>query len=153
MGIRTFDTGATRNSDEGKLDYEACLSPLVLKAYAEYKRKHRLKPDGTVRKDDNWQKGIPLDSYMKSMWRHFHDVWMIHRGWYPASCDTNMHDALCAIIFNASGYLHRLIELSEYSPSSEDLFLEWCKRQPDLTDPPSPLKDPHNSSPDSNDSS
>lgn len=130
--MRKFKSGATRDDDKDKLDYEAALSPLVLKAYADYMRKHRLKPDGTVRKDDDWQRGLPLNSYMKSMWRHFHDVWMIHRGWYPASHDTNMHDALCAVIFNASGYLHRLIELSEYPTLSEDS---------------------DNSSPDSNDSS
>ena len=102
---RTFDTGANRNSDEGKLDYEAFLSPLVLWKYAEYLHEHRELEDGTLREGDNWQKGMPLSSYMKSMWRHFMDVWIIHRGWYTESLLT---DALCGVIFNAMGMLHEI---------------------------------------------
>ena len=40
--IRTFETGATRDTELGKLDYEGFLSPTVLKAYAEYLNKHRV---------------------------------------------------------------------------------------------------------------
>jgi len=34
--VRTFDTGATRDTEDGKLDYEGFLSGRVLKRYAEY---------------------------------------------------------------------------------------------------------------------
>ena len=54
--MRTFDTGATRDSDNDKLDYEGFLSPLVLRRYAEYLHKHRKQSDGKIRTSDNWQK-------------------------------------------------------------------------------------------------
>lgn len=103
--MRTFSSGATRDSDTTKLDYEGFLSPLVLKRYAEYMHKHRQQADGTLRDSDNWQKGIPFDAYMKSMWRHFMDVWRQHRG---LAGDDTLEDSLCAVLFNAMGYLHEL---------------------------------------------
>ncbi len=105
--IRRFDTGATRDTDDGKLDYEGFLSPLVLRRYAEYMHEHRYLRDGTVRTSDNWQKGIPLDAYMKSGWRHFMDWWLHHR---CEDGEGSLEDALCALIFNASGYLHELLK-------------------------------------------
>lgn len=107
-GIRTFDTGANRNSEEGKLDYEGFLSPLVLKRYAEFLDKHRHLEDGALRDSDNWQKGIPLSVYMKSMWRHFMTTWTKHRA--IEMDDDEIEEALCAVIFNASGYLHELLK-------------------------------------------
>ena len=117
--MRTFDTGATRDSDDEKLDYEGFLSPLVIRRYAEYLHKHRTQSDGKLRDSDNWQKGIPLTTYMKSMWRHFVDLWTFHRGYWrpvvqsPEADITTRRDteeALCAIIFNASGYLHEFLK-------------------------------------------
>lgn len=105
---RVFDTGATRDSEDGKLDYEGFLSPLVLERFAEYMHKHRVQPDGSLRSSDNWQRGIPKDAYMKSMWRHFMDVWTEHR-LYEDSYD-EIEDALCAVIFNAMGYLYEVIK-------------------------------------------
>lgn len=105
--IRTFDTGANRNSDEGKLDFEGFLSPSVLEAYAKYMHKNRHLEDGTLRDSDNWQKGIPKDAYMKSMWRHFFDVWKDHRG-QPTKEDEITN--LCALLFNVSGMLHEKLK-------------------------------------------
>jgi hypothetical protein len=105
--VREFETGATRDTDNGKLDYEGFLSPLVVERYAEYLHSHRFQKDGTLRASDNWQKGIPLTAYMSSGWRHFMDWWKAHRGYEtPEDIET----ALCAVIFNASGYLHELLK-------------------------------------------
>jgi hypothetical protein len=110
--MRDFDTGATRDDDVDKLDYEGFLSPLVLKRYAEYMHKHRKQADGTMRGSDNWQAGIPKHVYMKSLWRHFMDVWSMHRGplrdsqYQPG----DLEEALCAVIFNAMGYLYEELE-------------------------------------------
>ena len=104
--MRKFITGATRDSEEGKLDYEGFLSPAVLKAYAEYMNKHRIQSDH-VRDSDDWQKGIPKEVYMKSAWRHFFDWWLEHRG--HKSRD-GLKDALCGLLFNAMGYLHELLK-------------------------------------------
>lgn len=101
--MRHFETGATRNNDDDKYDYEAFLSPLVLERYAAYMHKHRKQDDGQLRDGDNWQKGIPQDAYMKSAWRHMIDWWREHRG-LPSR--EGLEDALCAVIFNAMGYLH-----------------------------------------------
>lgn len=106
-GVRTFDTGATRDTDEGKLDYEGFLSPLTLRRYAEYMDAHRIQSDGTLRPSDNWSAGIPLDAYMKSGWRHFMDVWTEHRG---ISTEAGLEESLCACLFNLSGYLHELVK-------------------------------------------
>jgi hypothetical protein len=115
--IRTFDTGATRNTDNSKYDYEGFLSPLALKAFASYMHRHRLQKDGTLRASDNWQKGIPDDVYLKSLWRHFMDLWSIERGHTMISPDdgsvVTKEDALCALMFNVQGLLHEHLKRKE----------------------------------------
>ena len=112
--IRTFATGATRNLDAAKLDYEGFLSPTAVHAFAEYMHGKRLQADGTMRSGDNWQAGIPLDSYMKSMFRHMMDVWMLHRGITPTQPETgepvDFKEALCGLLFNVQGYLHETLK-------------------------------------------
>lgn len=104
--MRQFDTGATRNDDSDELDFEGFLSPLAMQAFAEYMHKNRRLPDGSMRASDNWQSGIPMDSYMKSMMRHMMDVWLIHRGYGSEARTDSMTEALCALLFNVQGYLH-----------------------------------------------
>ena len=135
--MRTFDTGATRDTDAGKLDYEGFLSPLVLRRYAEYMHQHRTQSDGALRDSDNWQKGIPLDAYMKSGWRHFMDWWGYHR--HIILSNQRVEDALCAIIFNASGYLHQLLtgKLSKLPLSAEARTSAYPNRRPHRL-PPEP---------------
>lgn len=110
--IRTFETGADRDVDDGKLDYEAFLSPAVLKRFAEYMHKNRVRKDGTLRDGDNWQKGIPQDVYMKSAWRHFFEWWELHRkaGRGQLLVDEWIEDTLCALMFNVMGYLHERLK-------------------------------------------
>lgn len=105
--MREFTTGATRNNDTDKFDYEGFISPLVLERYAAYMHKHRLQADGNLRDSDNWQKGIPLEAYVKSGWRHFMDWWKEHRG-LPTS--EGLEEALCALLFNVQGYLHETLK-------------------------------------------
>ena len=108
VGSRTFATGATRDTDEGKLDYEGFLSPLVIERFAQHMHAARKLPDGTMRESDNWQKGIPLDVYMKSMFRHFTDVWRCHRGVRPGV--DYLESDLCALMFNVQGMLHEILK-------------------------------------------
>jgi len=112
--MRTFNTGATRNIDTNKLDYEGFLSPIVLRRYAQYLHKHRKQKDGSIRASDNWQKGIPKDVYMKSLQRHNIDAWALHRAFIAIDHDTgkpcDMEDTLCAIAFNAMGYLFEILK-------------------------------------------
>ena len=53
--IRSFDTGATRDTEEGKLDYEGFFTPRVLEAYARYMNFNRTMRDGSIRASDNWR--------------------------------------------------------------------------------------------------
>lgn len=99
--IREFESGATRDTNTNKPDYEGFLSPLVIKAFGEYMNKHRKQSDGQLRDSDNWQKGIPKDVYMKSMWRHFMDLWLEHRGYKSRE---GIKEALNGLLFNVMGY-------------------------------------------------
>lgn len=101
--MRKFDTGATRDSDEGKPRYGGFFSPLAMQAYGEYMHQHRIQPDGSLRDADNWKKGIPDRELFESAFRHFEDWWLIEDGYEGRS---SLREALCALIFNAQARLH-----------------------------------------------
>jgi len=117
--VRQFSTGATRDTDKDKLDFEGFLSPLVIERYAAYLHKHRIQADGNYRDSDNWQKGIPLTVYMKSGWRHFFDWWKEHRG-LPSR--EGIEDALCGLLFNVMGYLHEILKNKSKCKMAEDPY-------------------------------
>ena len=105
--MRQFESGATRDGNAGKPDYKGFLSPLAIRRYGEYMLRHQVQADGTLRASDNWKKGIPKGEYISSLFRHFVDVWTMDEGW---PLNENLEDLLCAIIFNAQGYLHELLK-------------------------------------------
>ena len=109
--IRKFSSGATRDTVQGKLDYVKALSPIVLRRLVQYLDKHRLQPDGSYRDFDNWKKGMPQEVYLSSLGRHFLAVWLLAHGntVEDKHGPVEIEDALAAIIFNASGYLHELL--------------------------------------------
>jgi len=107
--IRQFATGATRDANTDKIAYDRFLSPLVIKRFGKYMHGKRQMPDGSVREPDNWQRGIPLDAYAESGFRHAIDFWAAHFG-YPTDSGDDIETELCALIFNASGYLHELLK-------------------------------------------
>jgi hypothetical protein len=115
-GVRAFGTGATRDLDANKLDFEGFLSPLVLERYAEHMHKARRMPDGAIRESDNWQLGIPVPVYMKSLFRHFFSVWKLHRGLQVTeevrgkTVVKDLETELCAVLFNTSGMLHEVLK-------------------------------------------
>ena len=111
--IRKWKSGGKRDTDVGKLDFEGFLSPLVLKRFAIYMNKNRRMRDGSLRDSDNWQKGFGnfeehSITCMKSLTRHFMDVWGIHRG--DESIDVDLDEALCGIVFNAMAWLFKILE-------------------------------------------
>ena len=110
--IRKFDTGATRDTVEGKLDYVKALSPIVLRRYVQYLDKHRVQSDGNMRDFDNWKKGIPLETYHSSKGRHFMATWLLAEG-YEVSDNhgpVDEEDALCGELFNVMGRLHEILK-------------------------------------------
>jgi hypothetical protein len=100
--MNSFDTGATRDTSEGKLDSEGFTHPKVMEQFYKFMNMHRLQSDGKLRDSDNWQKGIPIENYMKSLTRHREDVWAEYRGF---ETENGLVAGLCGIIFNAMGYL------------------------------------------------
>lgn len=119
--MRQFETGATRNSDADRYDPEGFLSPLVIERYCEYMNKNRVQADGSVRASDNWQKGIPKETYIKGLWRHFLHLWTRHRGFkvVDPKAAVNIEEDLCAIIFGASGYLFELLKVKDGKSESK----------------------------------
>jgi len=141
MSVETFNTGASRDADENKPDLEGFVCPAVQEEYGKYMHKHRFLSDGTLRDSDNWQKGIPENRYAQCLVRHTHQFHMLHRGWdardYQTDEPLDIKETLCAVIFNASGYLHELLkkELEEkmWSVPSQQEF-EFEEPQETTTD-------------------
>ena len=108
--IRKFETGATRDTDAGKPDYEGFLSPVVLERYGEYMNKHRVQSDGSLRASDNWQAHFGADHFsvcMKSLLRHVMDLWKEHRG---LGSRDGIEDALMAVLFNTMAYADKYLK-------------------------------------------
>lgn len=116
--VRTFATGAIRDTEDGKIDPLGYLSPLVLLSYSAYMRRHQELPGGGRRASDDWKKGIPRDAYARSLARHFLDFWLAHEG-YPEKARSPIEDSLNAILFNAMGYLHELLKSGKSGESGE----------------------------------
>ncbi len=110
--MRKFTSGATRDADSDKIDFEGFLCPLVIERYGQFMHQHRHQRDGTLRDSDNWQRGIPDAVYLKSAWRHFHAVWKAYRtgAAFP-------QEEACAVLFNISGLLHE--DLKAYGSDDE----------------------------------
>jgi hypothetical protein len=122
FSMRNFATGATRDDDTNKFDYEGFLSPFALERFATYMQEHRIQADGKPRASDNWQRGIPTEAYMKSMLRHVMELWRLWRGGNRSG--KAFEDTLCAIQFNQQGLLH---EATRPRQQLNDPALERCK--------------------------
>ena len=109
------------------------------KAYGEYMLKHQVQADGNIRPSDNWQKGIPIVSYMKSMWRHFLDLWTLHRSedetlFNSDGEEVDTIDTLCSILFNVQGMLHEEIKKKRdfKTLSHEEIWKETLQATKDI---------------------
>ena len=71
--------------------------------------------DGQRRESDNWQKGMSKASYAKGLKRHVLHFWLRHRGFEPndPKAAPNIVEDLCAIMFNAQGYLYEILKEKE----------------------------------------
>jgi len=115
--MRRFDSGASRDTGTDKLQYDKFLSPIVLKAFAEFMHTKREMPDGP-RQGDNWQKGIPIEAYMESMSRHYMDTWLINRG-YHGAVEDDLVTTLVSLMFNVHGMLHEVLKEKSEVPIEE----------------------------------
>jgi hypothetical protein len=96
--MRVFDSGAKRDSDTEKEDYIESISWLTLRRLAFYmKSKEKLYGRG------NWQKGIPIEEYEKSMMRHLQKYFC--KKYYDIDIEPGV-DHLAAALFNLQGLIH-----------------------------------------------
>ena len=108
--LREFETGATRDTNVEKPDYNGFNSPLVEKRFGSYMHTHRTQADGTVRSSSNWKLGIPQDAYKESLHRHFMDLWLHLDGYPDEATDPDLESVLCALRFNVNGLLYEVLK-------------------------------------------
>src|SRR5215472_385939 len=108
---RVFDTGADRSSDKGKHHPDRAWSPLVLAEFARYMYEHNTTA-ATPRREDQWQLGFPMDSFVESGTRHWEAFKALAKG-FPVfdekGTPVDIVEALDGVIFNVQGYLHQLL--------------------------------------------
>lgn len=131
--IRKFNSGAVRDTSDGKLEYFGFQHPLVEFCFAEYMNKHRKMADGSLRSSNNWWKGFGTDVIIQSLTRHIEDLKLLHAGFYVYEKRENnkaervvltkkikklpknyteitFEECLCAIKFNSSAYLLEILK-------------------------------------------
>lgn len=106
-----FDTGAVRDAQDGKPNFYECLSPFAQWRYGLYMSKASAKYG-----EDNWTKGIPIDSYMKSLERHLLKLKAELK--YGIELEPGV-DHAAAIMFNIQGLMHEQ-EMQKRRQEEED---------------------------------
>lgn len=96
--VTSFDTGAIRDNDAGKEDYVETISWTGLRRFAQYMTEKKKKYGA-----GNFKKGIPIESYEKSLLRHV-QKYLANK--YEGEDIEKAEDHISAIIFNALGILH-----------------------------------------------
>lgn len=98
--FRTFESGAIRDVEEesGKEDYVETISWTAFRRYADYMTQKKAKYGS-----GNFKKGIPIDSYERSMTRHI-SKYFINK--YEGGDLEKNEDHLAAILFNVFGIIH-----------------------------------------------
>lgn len=96
--IRTFSTGSIRDSEAGKEDYTETISWTAFKRYSEYMTEKKSRYGS-----GNFKKGIPIESYERSLIRHI-AKYMINK--YEGGNLEKDQDHLSAIVFNVFGIMH-----------------------------------------------
>lgn len=107
--LRTFATGATRDTAQDKHEPWGFTSALAEQRLCEYMHKHRKQSDGMLRDSDNWKKGIPADAYKHSLGRHIQDLRLILEGYPEAARESDLEEVLCSVLFNVQGLLHETV--------------------------------------------
>lgn len=93
-----FKSGAIRDVQEGKTDFTETISWTAFNRYAKYMTSKASKYG-----KGNFKKGIPTDSYERSLIRHL-DKYM--RNKFENGDDEKDEDHVSAIVFNAFGIMH-----------------------------------------------
>lgn len=122
MTQRTFETGATRDDNADKLDFQGFLSPTALRRFAEYMHQHRKQADGSMRAADNWKQGIPIPAYLESFFRHVNEF-QTH---VENDAFEDADEIACALLFNVQGYLHEREKVKAAASFIIDVAAPFC---------------------------
>lgn len=96
--VTKFNSGAIRDTQEGKNDFVETITYTGLDKFATYMTGKKKKYG-----EGNFKKGIDIESYEKSLIRH----WVKYmKNKYEGGQDEPDEDHISAIIFNAFGILH-----------------------------------------------
>lgn len=93
-----FKTGAVRDLESGKEDYTETISWTAFKRYAQYMTSKKSRYGS-----GNFKKGIPIDSYERSLIRHL-QKYMANK--YENGDSEKNEDHLAAMVFNIFGIMH-----------------------------------------------
>lgn len=96
--ITKFDTGAIRDSQEGKEDYIETIAWAAMKRYAQYMTEKKKKYGA-----GNFKKGIPISNYEQSLLRHIQKY--LENKYEGGSIEVN-EDHLSAMVFNIFGIMY-----------------------------------------------
>ena len=108
--LRTYSTGATRDTATDKHEPWRFTSALVEQRFSEYMHRHRHQPDGNLREADNWKKGISIRDYYDSLSRHVQDLRLIFEGFPEKAREQDITEVLCATLFNVQGFLFEILK-------------------------------------------
>lgn len=140
--MRGFNTGATRDTAEGKLLYNKFLAPNVLTQYAKFMSMNRLQSNGELRDGNNWQKGIPMDVYEDSMARHYHEFWTMYedRDNLDRADEIEMIGSAMGLLFNVMGWTLEWLKQNEMVDfDGDEPTEEMRERQGMIATDPAPL--------------
>jgi len=96
--VRTFKTGAIRDTEDNKFDFIETVSWTAFDRFAGYMTGKKKKYGA-----GNFKKGIDIESYERSLMRH---ISKYLRNKYENGNDEKEEDHLSAIIFNVFGIIH-----------------------------------------------
>lgn len=98
MDLTKFESGAIRDSQEGKEDYIETISWTAFKRYSQYMTGKKKKYGA-----GNFKKGIPIESYEQSLVRHL-QKYLANK--YENGMTEKEDDHLSAMVFNIFGIIH-----------------------------------------------
>lgn len=96
--ITKFDTGAIRDTQEGKEDYIETIAWAAMKRYAQYMTEKKRKYGA-----GNFKKGIPISNYEQSLLRH---IQKYLENKYEGGTIEATEDHLSAMVFNIFGIMY-----------------------------------------------
>lgn len=116
--MRKFSSGATRDSNDDKVDYLKITPAIIDHSFGQYMRRKRVQPDGSLRDFDNWQGGFgdtPEENArqcLDSIDRHVKDIALILDGYTVNERGTpiSLEDSWNAIRFGSQAGLFHFIK-------------------------------------------